>query len=136
MLDIKNILSKAKNIAVVGYSDSSLRDSNHISDFLSRMGYNVFGVNPRLAGRSFGKINCFDSVTEIPEPIDIVDVFVASSRVSKIVADVLKLKILPGCFWTQLGVYINENSRKLLENKNIIVVENRCIYIEHTKYFT
>lgn len=136
MTNIKDILSKAKNIAVVGYSESSLRDSNHISDFLVRAGYNVFGVNPKLTGRSFGKINCFGNITEISEPIDIVDLFVASSRVSQIVEDVLKLKILPFCFWTQLGVYIDKTSRKLLENKNITVVENRCIYIEYTKYFS
>jgi len=136
MSDIRSILSKAKNIAVIGYSDSSFRDSNHISDFLVGMGYKIFGVNPRLAGRSFGKINCFGSITEITEPIDIVDVFVTSSRVSQIVDEVLKLKILPHCFWTQLGVHINKESRELLVDKNIIVVENRCIYIEYTKYFS
>lgn len=135
MIDIKSILSKARNIAVIGYSDSRLRDSNHISDFLVGVGYNVFGVNPRLTGQSFGKIRCFGNITEIEEPIDIVDLFVDSSRVPQIVDDVLKLKVLPGCFWTQLEVYIGKDSYKLLEDKNITIVENRCIYIEYTKYF-
>ncbi|MFA5011286.1 MAG: CoA-binding protein [Ignavibacteria bacterium] len=129
-MNTKEILQKYKNIAVVGFSDNPERDSNKIAIYMMNNGYNVVGVNPKLDGRVVDGIKCYAHLSEIPEKIDIVDIFRLPIAVPGIVEETMKLKNRPDVIWTQLGV-INEEAKKKAEENGFIYVENKCLYIEH-----
>lgn len=130
MSNFCEILKTAKNIAVVGISNKPGRDSGWIARFLKENGYNVFGVNPVLD--SFDGIPIFKSLKEIPEPIDIVDIF----RRSEFVTDIVKeaIEINAKVVWMQLGV-INYEAEQLALNAGLRVVMNHCIAVEYRRCF-
>ena len=124
--DIKNILQQAKTIAVVGASQKPWRDSNSIMQFLIDMGYMVFPVNPvytEVLGRT-----CYASLKDIPEPIDIVDIFRNSEFVIPIVHDAIAARTKT--VWMQLGV-VNETAAKLAHDAGLSVIMDKCIAVEY-----
>ena len=129
-METKEILEKYNTIAVVGFSDSPAKDSNRIAVYMKNNGFNVIGVNPKLAGREVNGIKCYSYLNEIPEKINIVNIFRLSIAVPGIVEDTIKLKDKPEVIWTQLGIF-NEEGKKLAEDNGFIFVENKCLYIEH-----
>jgi predicted CoA-binding protein len=130
MNNICEILKSSKNIAVVGISNKPGRDSGWIAKFLKEQGYNVFGVNPTL--KEFEDIPVFSSLKDIPEPIDIVDIF----RRSQFVMDVVKeaIEINAKTIWMQLGV-INYEAEKMALNAGLKVIMNHCIAVEYRRCF-
>jgi len=126
MKSICEILKESKTIAVVGLSDKPGRDSGPIARFLAQQGYNVFGVHPLL--QQFGQIPVYKSLKEIPEKIHIVDVFLNSNLIPRIMPDVLEVK--PKTLWLQLGVR-NDEAVLPAEQNGIIVISNKCIKIEY-----
>jgi len=130
MNNICEILKSSKNIAVVGISNKPGRDSGWIARFLKEQGYNVFGVNPTL--KEFEDIPIFSSLKDIPEPIDIVDIF----RRSEFVMDVVKeaIEINARTVWMQLGV-INYEAEKMALNAGLKVIMNHCIAVEYRRCF-
>ena len=124
--EMADLLRSSKTIAVVGLSNNRMRASFGVSRFLQRQGYRVIPVNPNetevLGERAYA------SVKEIPEPIDIVDVFRRSSAVPELVEDVLEK---PGirCIWMQEGVMNREAAAKA-ESAGVPVVMDRCILKE------
>lgn len=124
-MDICEILKTSKTIAVVGISGDYYKDSHRIAKLLVNSGYKVFGVNPSLP--KIQGIDVYKSLLDIPEKIDIVNVFRRPEFVTEIALDAIKIK--PNVFWMQLGIENREAEKILLEN-NITVIMNRCIAIE------
>lgn len=125
---LRSLLQTAKTIAVVGVSENPARDSGRIYQFLKRVGYTVYPVNPRYP-TVFGD-QCYPTVESVPSPIDIVDVFRRSEDIESVVDDVLaaKAKVM----WLQLGV-VNVEAARRAEASGIQVVMNRCIAMEYTR---
>lgn len=126
----KEILEKYKKVAVIGYSDKGSRPSGRIAKYMADNGYTVYGVNPRLEGECPEGIQCYESIKDIPDEVEIVDVFRRSDAVEGLMKEVLELPYKPKVFWTQIGVFSDE-ARKLAEENGIEYVENKCIYVEH-----
>jgi uncharacterized protein len=119
-----------KNIAVVGMSKNEEKPSHQVPKYLIEHGYNVILINPTLT-EVLGR-KSYPSITDVPEKIDIVDVFRRSEDVSAILNDLIKKKDGIKVFWMQLGIYNEEAERKAKEN-GINVVYNRCMMEEHKR---
>lgn len=121
------MLQNAKNIAVVGCSDNPERTSYMIAEALQQAGYRIFPVNPNLSGPVLGE-KPYASVTDIEEPIDIVNIFRRSEAVMPIVEEAVKAKAK--AVWMQLGV-IHEEAARYAEKHGLTVVMDRCIKVDH-----
>jgi predicted CoA-binding protein len=128
MDNLKELLRKAKNIAIVGCSEDPEKPSYQVAKYLKYKGYKIFPVNPKY--ESILDEKCYPSLSQIPDKIDIVDVFRKSEDILPIAKEAVNLGIK--CFWMQLGIK-NETAKQLLEQNNIIVVEDTCIKIFHSK---
>jgi len=131
---IKQILEDVKTIAIVGASPKPERASNRVTQYLIEAGYTVFPINPGQAGKKICGVTCFGSLSDIPEPIHMVDYFVNSKAVYKFVEEALELSPLPNVIWMQLDIR-NDEAAKLAETKGIQVVMNRCPKIEYARLF-
>ncbi len=125
--EIKRILEESRNVAVVGLSDSPYRTSHAIANAMQNAGYRIFPVNPNLTGPVLGE-EPYATVEEIPEPIDIVDVFRRSEKVAPVAEDAVAAgaKVL----WMQSGV-INAEAARYAEEHGLTVVMDRCIKVDH-----
>lgn len=127
-IQIRHILNKYKSIAVVGISDSPMRPSHQVTNYLINAGFKIIPVNPNLK-EVFG-LKCFPDLKSIPVKIDIVDVFRKPEHVPQIVNDSIEIgaKVL----WLQLGVIHHEAAEKA-KSHGLKVVMDRCIKIEHRR---
>lgn len=126
---IRQILSSVRTIAVVGASPNPSRDSHIVSAFLAARGYRVFPVNPGHGGKEIAGLMTYASLADVPEPIDMVDVFRASEHVGGVLDEALALATPPKVFWTQLGVR-DDASAARAEAAGLTVVQNRCPKID------
>ena len=124
---IREILSLNK-VAVIGMSKNSSKAAHYVPKYLSDNGYDVIPVNPS-SDEILGK-KCYDSVLDINEPIDIVDVFRPSDQVLPFVKDAIKKK--PKVIWLQEGIH-NSEAEELAKSHGIKVVFNRCMLAEHQR---
>jgi O-acetylhomoserine (thiol)-lyase len=124
---LRSILQRVKTIALVGASPNWNRPSYFVMKYLQSKGYRVIPVNPGIAGKPLLGEMAYASLRDIPEPIDMVDVFRASDEVPPIVDDAIAIgaKVV----WMQLGVR-NDEAAKKAEAAGIEVVMNRCPKIE------
>ena len=126
---IQSILHRARTIAIVGLSPNELRASHFVGYYLRRHGYKVIPVNPRetsiLGERSYA------SVTEIPEPVDVIDVFRAPDAVPAIAEEAVAAGA--GALWLQYGV-ISEEGAEIATRGGLDVVMDRCMKVEHARY--
>lgn len=126
---IQRVLFKSKTIAVVGLSANELRASYFVGYYLKRHGYRVIPVNPKeiaiLGEKSYA------SLTEVPEPIDIVNVFRAPSALPGIAREAVAINARH--LWCQFTV-INEEGARIAEEAGLSVVMDRCIKVEHARY--
>lgn len=120
-------LNKVKTIALVGASDKPERDSYKVMAFLLENGYRVFPINPLLAGTRIMNCKVYHSINDIPEPIDMLEVFRQSKYLYDIVVEAKQANI--NCIWTQLGV-IDKKAEVLALENNITMIVNRCPAIE------
>ncbi len=125
-MEICELLKSAKHICVVGISDKPGRDSGRIALMLKKEGYHVTGIHPTLT--EFAGIKVYPSLTDVPGDIDIVDVFMNSSRIPQIIEDVLTVK--PKTLWLQQGIRNDEAVAPVAES-GINVIQDRCIAIEY-----
>ena len=125
--EIKQILGM-KNIAVVGMSKHSEKAAHFVPKYLHENGFNVTPVNP-TADKILGK-KSFDKITDIPDEIDIVDVFRPSDQVLPIIKEAIKKN--PKVIWLQEGIH-NEEAEKLAHDAGIDIVFNRCMLAEHQR---
>ena len=125
--EIKQILS-LKNVAVVGMSKHPEKAAHFVPKYLTEQGYNIVPINP-TADMILDR-KCYSSVTEIDQPIDIVDVFRPSDQVLPFVEEAIKMK--PKIIWLQEGIH-NSEAEELARNQGIKVVFNRCMLAEHQR---
>ena len=126
----KEILDTYKTIAIVGFSKNPERDSHEIALHLKNLGYKVYGVNPLLGGKEIDGIKCFNSLEEIDEKIDIVDIFRKGEFIPEIVEQANRMKIKPAVIWAQLGIR-SEEAAKLAAEYGFEYIEDKCIYMEY-----
>jgi predicted CoA-binding protein len=127
---IRGILNTVKTIAVVGISPKESRPSYFAFKYLLERGYNMIPVNPGQAGKEILGRKVYARLGDIPEPVDMIDVFRASQFAVPIVEEALKLHRRPQVIWMQLGVRNDEAAAKA-EAAGIKVVMNRCPKIEY-----
>ena len=127
---ISAILNTVKTIAIVGASANDVRPSFFVAKYLIDKGFTVFPVNPGHAGKELLGRMTYASLADIPEPIDMVDIFRASSAVPAIADEVMVLSPLPKVVWMQLTVRHDETAARL-EAAGIKVVMNRCPKTEY-----
>ena len=123
--EIKEILEKAGNIAVVGLSDNPERTSYMVAQAMQNRGYRIIPVNPN-ADHILGE-TCYPTLSDIPEQVDIVNVFRRSELVVPIAEETVKIGAK--VFWLQLGI-VNEEAARIVEQAGIEVIMDRCIKVE------
>ena len=128
-LMIQRVLLTARTIAIVGLSGNALRASHFVGFYLQRHRYRVIPVNPRET-EILGE-RCYASLRDVPEKVDIVNVFRAPSALPEIAAQAVAIGA--GCLWTQFSV-INEEGARIAEQAGLAVVMDRCIKVEHARY--
>ena len=132
MADIKDILSKYKNIALIGASKDLTKTSTVVMKYLQEHGFKVYPVNPSLKGEQLLGERVFEKISDIQSPVDIVDVFRPSNEAIKIAQETIDIRAK--VFWLQLDIISNE-AKKIVEENNIIYIDNKCTKIEFEKYF-
>ncbi|MDN6639550.1 MAG: CoA-binding protein [Tetragenococcus sp.] len=125
---IQQYLKTAKNIAVVGLSDNTERTSYQITKIVQDYGYNIFPVNPKLAGQEVLGRKVYARLQDVPEPIDIVDIFRRSEFLPEVADDFLETDAK--VFWAQLGIENEEAAKKLQDAGRNDIVMDRCVKIE------
>jgi predicted CoA-binding protein len=128
-LTIQRVLHHAKTVAIVGLSKNHLRASYFVGFYLRRHGYRVIPVNPRET-EILGE-KSFKSLTEVPGPVDIVNVFRAPDALPEVARETVKIGA--GSLWCQFSV-INEEGGRIAEAGGLSVVMDRCIKVEHARY--
>ncbi len=123
---ITELLKNAKNIAVVGLSSSPMRPSYGVAAYMQTQGYKIIPVNPDINGALGEKAH--PSLSEVSEPIDIVNVFRRSEFVPAVVEEAIRLK--PSAIWMQEGVRHDAAAEKA-RKAGIFVIQDRCILKEH-----
>ena len=127
---ITDILKRARNIAVVGLSNSPLRPSHGVAAYLQTQGYHIIPVNPRIE-EALGE-DAYPSLLEVPLKVDIVDIFRRSDKVAEVVDQAIQLKV--PAIWMQEGV-IDEKAAEKARQAGIFVVMDQCILQEHRARF-
>ncbi|MHA1110970.1 MAG: CoA-binding protein [Promethearchaeota archaeon] len=127
--EIVDILNESKTIAVVGMSKNPEKAAHRIPKYLKDAGYKVIPVNP-TAKEILGE-KAYAKLEDIPEQVDIVDVFRPSEHTPEVVKSAVKLN--PKLIWLQLGIS-NKESKAIAEEHNIAYVENKCLMVEHRKF--
>jgi O-acetylhomoserine (thiol)-lyase len=125
---LRGILADAHTIALVGASANWNRPSHLVMKYLQLKGYRVIPVNPGLAGQTLNGEKVYAGLRDIPEPVDVVDIFRNSVQVPPIVEDAIAIhaKVV----WMQLGIR-NEEAAKRAEAAGLAVVQDRCMKIEY-----
>jgi uncharacterized protein len=127
---IRGILNTVKTIAMVGVSANTSRPSYFAFKYLLERGYRMVPVNPSLAGKELLGQKSYASLLDVPEPVDMVDIFRASSHAPAIVNEALQMQPRPSVIWMQLGIR-NDEAATLAEANGLKVVMNRCPKIEY-----
>jgi hypothetical protein len=127
---IYEMLQRAKTIAVVGLSDNPLRPSHGVAAYLQSQGYRIIPVNPEIKG-SLGE-KAYPSLLEVPEKIDIVDIFRRPEFVEDVVDQAIQLKV--PAVWMQEEI-VHEKAAQKARAAGIFVVMDRCILLEHRARF-
>ncbi len=127
---IADLLQRAKTIAVVGLSDDPLRVSHGVSAYMQSKGYRIIPINPQIQS-SLGE-KAYQSLSDVPEKIDIVNIFRRPEFVPEVVDQAIELKV--PAIWMQEGV-IHEKAVEKARKAGIFVVMDRCILQEHRARF-
>jgi predicted CoA-binding protein len=127
---IHGILNAVKSVAIVGASPKDNRPSHFVVKYLNERGYKVFPINPGQGGGEIANIKAYASLADVPEPIDMIDVFRSSDAVPGVLDEALQLSSLPKVFWMQLGVRHDESAARA-EAAGMKVVMDRCPKIEY-----
>jgi len=127
---VRRILNTVKTIAMVGASEKQNRPSYFAFKYLLERGYHMIPVNPGHAGKTLLGQKIYVRLADIPEPVDMVDIFRSSQYALPIVQEALLLNPRPKVIWMQLGVRSDE-AATLAEANGLKVVMNRCPKIEY-----
>ena len=127
--DIREILMRIKTIAVLGVSANPARPSHKVARFLASHGYGVWAVNPILRPLAVPGLRVCGRLSDLPEPVDMIDVFRNTDAIEGIVDEVLALDWRPSVIWMQLGVRVDAAAKRA-EAAGIDVIMDRCPKIE------
>lgn len=127
---IRGVLNTVKTIAVVGVSPKVVRPSYFVFKYLLERGYRMIPVNPAQAGGELLGQRIYATLADVPDPIDMVDIFRNADAALGVVQEALALDPKPAVIWMQLGVR-NDDAAKLAEAAGLTVVMNRCPKIEY-----
>ena len=122
------LLRAARVIAVVGLSADADKPSNGVARYLQGKGFRVIPVNPgqeTILGEK-----SYKSLSDIPEKVDVVDIFMRSEKVLPVVEEAIKLK--PKAIWLQLGI-LNEEAKAAATSAGIMFIEDKCVKQEHAR---
>ncbi len=126
------ILTENNTIAMVGLSADPMRPSHFAAIYMQSEGYDIIPVNPRYAGGTILGQTVYSSLRDIPRPVDIVDVFRRPSETPELAREAIAIGA--NVFWLQLGV-INEEAAEIAREGGLEVVMDRCVKIEHARFF-
>jgi uncharacterized protein len=124
--DPETIVKEARTVAVVGLSSNPEKASNEVGAYLKEQGYRVVPVNPNEE-EVLGE-RAYDSVEQIPEQVDVVDLFLPSEKTPEIAEDAVRASA--GTLWLQEGIE-NSEARRIAEEGGLAYVENRCMRQTH-----
>lgn len=126
--EIRDILQRFRSVAVIGVSGSEEKPSHQVARYLKEHGYTIYPVNPRYASILGG--DCYPSLIEIPDSVEIVDIFRKPSAVPDIVEDAISCGAR--VIWMQQGIVNNEAAQRARE-AGLRVVMDRCMMTEHKR---
>lgn len=126
---IRDLLHRARTVAIVGLSDKKERASNFVGSYLKSEGYKIIPVNPNLS-EVLGE-KSYPDLKSIPEPVDIVDIFRRPDEIMPIVEQAIEIKAR--AIWMQLLI-VNRDAAKLAKDNGLIVIMDKCMKIEHGRY--
>lgn len=126
---IAGVLGRVRSIALLGASPNAARPSHGVMRFLLQKGFDVIPVNPGQAGGEILGRRAYARLSDIPHPVDMVDVFRAADALPGIYDEVLALAQRPAVVWTQLGIRDDAQAARA-EAEGITVIQNRCPAIE------
>ena len=128
--ELRKLLLDTKVIAVVGLSANPDRPSNQVAWYLHHQGYRLFGINPDSKDPDVFGIPMLPSLDQVPEPIDIVDVFRRPEHTPPVARDAVAARAR--ALWLQLGIASAE-SRSIAEDAGLAYVEDRCLKVDHAR---
>jgi len=131
---IRGLLASARTIAVVGASPNTARPVFGVMAYLLRVGYRVIPINPGHNGKEILGQRVHARLADVPEPIDIVDIFRRQEALAGVVDEALALDAKPKAIWMQLGL-VDDAAAAKAEAAGLTVVMDRCIKIEHGHLF-
>ncbi len=123
------LLKRVRSIAIVGASPKPARPAHQVQAFLQERGYAVFPVNPGQAGGEILGRPVFARLADLPQPVDMVDMFRNPAQVPELVNEILALPWKPKVIWMQLGI-VSEEAAEKARAAGMAVVMNRCPKIE------
>lgn len=126
------LMRKVKKIAILGAKDAPGQPVDTVGRYLIGAGYTVFPVHP-VRGNVWGLLT-YKSIGDLPEPVDLIDVFRAAEYCPDHAREVFALRWKPAVFWMQLGISSPE-AAALLEGAGIAVVQDACLMVEHRRLF-
>lgn len=128
--DIRDVLQRARTVAVLGAHPDPTRPAHYVPAYLLAQGYKILPVNPAYAGSTmFGKV-VRAKLSELREPVDIVDVFRRGPDVPGHLDDILAMEPRPALVWLQLGIR-NDVAAKSLVESGVDVIQDRCTLADH-----
>ncbi|WP_461211396.1 CoA-binding protein [Desulfocurvus sp. DL9XJH121] len=130
--ELKALLAKVKTIAVIGAKDKPGQDVDRVGRYLMEAGFTVIPVHPKRT--DVWGLATYPSILDVPEPVDLVDVFRAPQYCPGHAGEVLELEHRPACFWMQAGIASRE-AAELLAPAGVTVVQDACLMVEHRRLF-
>lgn len=130
--ELTALLGQVKTIAVVGAVDKPTRPVDGVGRYLIRAGYTVIPVHPKRT--NVWGLTTYPSLTDVPGPVDLVDLFRAPEYCPAHAREVLAMTPRPSLFWMQQGVKSPE-AREILHGTGVTVVEDFCLAVAHSRFF-
>jgi predicted CoA-binding protein len=130
--DLRRLLGAVRTIAIVGASTNPARPVYGVMDYMLRAGYRVIPVNPGQAGREILGQRVYARLADIPEPVDVVDIFRRQEALAGVVDEALTLRPVPKAIWMQLDLRDDAAAAKA-EAAGLTVVMDRCIKVDHAR---
>lgn len=130
---VLEMLINTKTIAVIGMKDNEVETAYRIPYYMSKHGYKIYPVNPKNEGKKILGETVVSKVDDLKVPIDLVDIFRRPEFLTGHAMEILNMNPLPKYVWFQLGI-VNDEAVRILEEKGIKVIQDKCIMVEHTKY--
>jgi len=129
---LREILMSSPTIAVLGVHREPEKAAFYVPEYLHDEGYRIFGVNPRFHDEELFGERVRNTLAEIAEPVDLVDVFRRAQFIPQHVEDILAMKPRPKVVWFQLGIRHDEVAH-ILQAAGITVIQNRCMLADHQR---